>query len=54
MSRADARSKTTKPVAAVIVEPIASEGGDNHASSSFFRGLREITQREGVAFIVGQ
>ncbi|KAF7593776.1 4-aminobutyrate transaminase [Aspergillus hancockii] len=42
------------PVAAVVVEPIQSEGGDNHASPSFFRGLREITKRNNVLFIVDE
>ncbi|KAB8264053.1 aminotransferase class-III-domain-containing protein [Aspergillus pseudonomiae] len=42
------------PVAAVIVEPIQSEGGDNHASPAFFRGLREITKRNNVLFIVDE
>ncbi|PLB37994.1 4-aminobutyrate transaminase gatA [Aspergillus candidus] len=42
------------PVAAVVVEPIQSEGGDNHASPAFFRGLREITQRHQVLFIVDE
>lgn len=42
------------PVAAVMVEPIQSEGGDNHASPSFFRGLREITKRNNVLFIVDE
>ena len=42
------------PVAAVVVEPIQSEGGDNHASPAFFRGLREITKRNGVLFIVDE
>lgn len=42
------------PVAAIIVEPIQSEGGDNHASPAFFRGLRDITQRHGVLFIVDE
>lgn len=42
------------PVAAVIVEPIQSEGGDNHASPAFFRGLREITKRHNVLFIVDE
>ena len=46
--------KSKSPVAAVIIEPIASEGGDHHASPDFFRGLREITQRNKVAFIVGR
>jgi 4-aminobutyrate aminotransferase / (S)-3-amino-2-methylpropionate transaminase len=42
------------PVAAVIVEPVQSEGGDNHASPSFFKGLREITKRNNVLFIVDE
>ena len=42
------------PVAAVIVEPIQSEGGDNHASSAFFRGLRDITKRLDVLMIVDE
>jgi 4-aminobutyrate aminotransferase/(S)-3-amino-2-methylpropionate transaminase len=42
------------PVAAVVVEPIQSEGGDNHASPAFFQGLRDITQRNNVLFIVDE
>uniref|UniRef100_A0A2D3VLX7 4-aminobutyrate aminotransferase n=1 Tax=Ramularia collo-cygni TaxID=112498 RepID=A0A2D3VLX7_9PEZI len=42
------------PPAAVVVEPIQSEGGDNHASPSFFRGLREITRKHDVLFIVDE
>lgn len=42
------------PVAAVVIEPIQSEGGDNHASPAFFRGLREITKRNGVLLIVDE
>ncbi|KAL9105465.1 MAG: hypothetical protein Q9227_009374 [Pyrenula ochraceoflavens] len=42
------------PVAAVVVEPIQSEGGDNHASPAFFRGLREITKRHNVLMIVDE
>ncbi|CAK7568564.1 MAG: 4-aminobutyrate transaminase [Sporothrix epigloea] len=42
------------PPAAVVVEPIQSEGGDNHASPAFFRGLREITRKHGVLFIVDE
>lgn len=42
------------PVAAVVVEPIQSEGGDNHASPAFFRGLREITKKNNVLFIVDE
>ncbi|KAM5347503.1 hypothetical protein ACJ41O_010508 [Fusarium nematophilum] len=41
-------------VAAVIVEPIQSEGGDNHASPTFFQGLREITRRHEVLLIADE
>lgn len=43
-----------KPVAAMIVEPIQSEGGDNHASPDFFRKLRKIAEEQAVAFIVDE
>lgn len=43
-----------QPVAAIIVEPIQAEGGDNHASPAFFRSLREITTRNNVLFIVDE
>jgi len=42
------------PIAAVVVEPIQSEGGDNHASPAFFQGLRRLTQKEGILFIVDE
>lgn len=42
------------PVAALIIEPIQSEGGDNHASAEFFQGLRDITLKHGVVFIVDE
>lgn len=42
------------PVAAVVVEPIQSEGGDNHASPAFFQGLRDITAKRGVLLIVDE
>lgn len=42
------------PVAAVIVEPIQSEGGDNHASPAFFQGLRALTKKHGVLLIVDE
>lgn len=44
--------KAAKPVAALIVEPVQSEGGDNHASPDFFRSLRAITKKHGVSLIV--
>lgn len=40
--------------AAVVVEPIQSEGGDNHASPAFFVGLREITRKHNILMIVDE
>ena len=39
---------------ALIVEPIQSEGGDNHASPSFFQGLRDVTKKHNVILIVDE
>lgn len=40
--------------AAIIIEPIQSEGGDNHATANFFRGLRAITKKHNVLMIVDE
>jgi 4-aminobutyrate aminotransferase/(S)-3-amino-2-methylpropionate transaminase len=48
------KHKTFKPVAAVIIEPILSEGGDCHASPNFFRQLRLIAKKHGAFFIVDE
>lgn len=42
------------PPAAVVVEPIQSEGGDNHASPDFFRKLRALTKKHNVLMIVDE
>ncbi|KXT14114.1 hypothetical protein AC579_96 [Pseudocercospora musae] len=42
------------PPAAIIIEPIQSEGGDNHASPAFFNGLRQITRKHDVLMIVDE
>ncbi|KJZ72839.1 4-aminobutyrate aminotransferase [Hirsutella minnesotensis 3608] len=42
------------PPAAVVVEPIQSEGGDNHAPASFFQRLREVTRKHNVLLIVDE
>jgi 4-aminobutyrate aminotransferase/(S)-3-amino-2-methylpropionate transaminase len=42
------------PVAGLIVEPIQSEGGDNHASPSFFQGLRDITKKHSCVLIADE
>lgn len=39
------------PIAAMIVEPIQSEGGDNHGSNYFFQGLRDITIKHNSLLI---
>jgi 4-aminobutyrate aminotransferase/(S)-3-amino-2-methylpropionate transaminase len=41
-------------VAAVLVEPIQSEGGDRHASPAFFRGVQELAAAAGAAFILDE
>ncbi|KAH6885202.1 4-aminobutyrate aminotransferas-like protein [Thelonectria olida] len=42
------------PVVAAVVEPIQSEGGDNHASLYFFQGLRRITKKHNVLLIIDE
>lgn len=41
-------------IAAIIVEPVQSEGGDNHASAAFFQGLRDITLKHDILMIVDE
>lgn len=42
------------PVAAIVVEPVQAEGGDNHASPDFFRKLQALTKKHDIAFIVDE
>lgn len=42
------------PIVAVLVEPIQSEGGDNHALAAFFQGLRDITLKHGALLIMDE
>lgn len=42
------------PVAALIIEPIQSEGGDNHASKYFLQSLRDITLKHNVVYIIDE
>ncbi|XP_028670186.1 4-aminobutyrate aminotransferase, mitochondrial isoform X2 [Erpetoichthys calabaricus] len=46
--------KKGKNVAGIVIEPIQSEGGDNHASADFFKKLREIARKHGAAFQVDE
>ncbi|XP_030753245.1 4-aminobutyrate aminotransferase, mitochondrial-like [Sitophilus oryzae] len=53
----DLMEKWTKkdiPVAGVIVEPVQSEGGDNHASADFFKQLQNICKKNNAAFILDE
>jgi 4-aminobutyrate aminotransferase/(S)-3-amino-2-methylpropionate transaminase len=38
-------------VAAILVEPIQSEGGDRHASAAFFRSVQKLAREAGAALI---
>ncbi|CAH6721305.1 4-aminobutyrate aminotransferase [[Candida] jaroonii] len=42
------------PIAALLIEPIQSEGGDNHGSSFFFQGLRDLTLKYGSLLIIDE
>ncbi|KAL7409504.1 putative 4-aminobutyrate aminotransferase [Mrakia frigida] len=46
--------KVKSPVAAVIIEPILSEGGDKHASPAFFKSLIALTHKHSAFFIVDE
>merc|ERR1719230_585797 len=48
------RSEQGRPVAGMIIEPVLSEGGDLHASASFFKGLQRACRDFGAAFIVDE
>lgn len=48
------QKKKGQPVAGVIVEPIQSEGGDNHASPEFFQQLQKITKQNGAALLIDE
>ncbi|KAG0024626.1 hypothetical protein BGZ80_000477 [Entomortierella chlamydospora] len=55
LEEVEKRMKNAKsPVAALIVEPIQSEGGDNHASPRFFQGLRDLTKKHDILMIVDE
>ncbi|MFQ5510962.1 MAG: L-lysine 6-transaminase [Candidatus Krumholzibacteriia bacterium] len=47
----DAIQRHGKDIAALIIEPIQGEGGDNHYRPEFFRFLREITTEHDIVFI---
>jgi 4-aminobutyrate aminotransferase/(S)-3-amino-2-methylpropionate transaminase len=42
------------PVAGLIVEPVQSEGGDNHATPFFFISLQALCMKHGASFMVDE
>ena len=54
LNNVDELLKKDDKIAAMIVEPILSEGGDLHASDKFYRDLREICYNNDVSFIVDE
>jgi len=44
-------SRDADDIAAIIIEPIQGEGGDNHFRGEFFKGLRELADRYDVMLI---
>ena len=41
-------------VAAIVVEPIQSEGGDRHASPSFFRRVQALAKKAGAMLVLDE
>lgn len=41
-------------VAAVLIEPIQSEGGDRHASASYFQRVQALAAEAGAAFVLDE
>ncbi|MFC1724106.1 L-lysine 6-transaminase [candidate division KSB1 bacterium] len=50
----DAILKDKENIAALILEPIQGEGGDNHFRPEFFKKLREITLENDIMFILDE
>jgi L-lysine 6-transaminase len=50
----DAIQKHGNDIAALIIEPIQGEGGDNHFRPEFLRFLREITEENEIIFIADE
>ncbi|KAF0683974.1 Aste57867_24055 [Aphanomyces stellatus] len=54
LARHNTHRTETSQVAGIVVEPIQAEGGDFHASPSFFRALQQLAANHGAAFIVDE
>ncbi len=46
--------KVNRPVAAIVVEPIQAEGGDNYGSAYFFQNLQLIAKKHDLIFIIDE
>ncbi len=47
-------NKYPKDIAALIIEPIQGEGGDNHFREEYFKSLREITKKNDIMLVVDE
>lgn len=43
-----------KPVAGIVIEPIQSEGGDNHGSPEFYQALQRIAKKNKSIFLIDE
>ena len=50
----DEIDKNGDDIAALIIEPIQGEGGDNHFRDDFFRALRKICDEHDIIFIMDE
>jgi acetylornithine/N-succinyldiaminopimelate aminotransferase len=48
------RRRSTRPVAAVLLEPVQGEGGVNPATAEYFAGVRRLCDERGVLFMVDE
>jgi 4-aminobutyrate aminotransferase/(S)-3-amino-2-methylpropionate transaminase len=54
LTNVDYKLANDKNIAGIIIEPIAAEGGDIHASPEFFRSLNSLANRYNVPLIVDE
>ncbi|KAK4321583.1 hypothetical protein Pmani_007608 [Petrolisthes manimaculis] len=47
-------NKAGNTVAGIVIEPIQSEGGDNHASPQFFQRLQQLAKTTGTALLIDE
>ncbi|XP_045213586.2 4-aminobutyrate aminotransferase, mitochondrial-like [Mercenaria mercenaria] len=47
-------NKKGQPVAGIVVEPVQCEGGDVFATGEFFQGLRDITNKRGLGYLMDE